>query len=80
MKTYIFRLDCKSGGFGWGQTGQKGWATAAGEDEAEAYRKVATQVPGGWVIGPGQLTTEEAGMLCPNSATVADGLPTGVAA
>jgi hypothetical protein len=74
MNTYIFRLDCKSGDFGWGQTGQKGWATASGEDEVEAYKKVASQVPGGWVIGPGRETELEAGQISTASRALADTL------
>lgn len=65
-KNYKFKLECVDGGWGWGETGQRGYMITGGSSLKDASQRVRLQTPGGWVISFDSMTTKAP---CLNSDT-----------
>lgn len=77
MTRYRFEIECVDGGYGWGNTGQKGVRVMSGDTKAQAREKIKPQLPGGWLISPGQEETQidHDGFTTSEIATLAAGWP-----
>jgi hypothetical protein len=45
---YKFDLECTDGGWGWGETGQKGVLIVSARSYEAAIEEARTIIPGGW--------------------------------
>ncbi len=56
---FKFKLKCKSGGHGWGKTGQRSLMCIEATTQQEAEVEIKKHVPGGWIykfVGPTEET------------------------
>ena len=63
MKNYLFMLYCFDGGWGWGETGQKGEMIIKAKNKKAAEKVCKSYVPGGWIIKYKGLTKEKEGLI-----------------
>ena len=58
MNWYRLTGECKSGGFGWGKTGQvQTMGNVSANSEEEALEKGKSIFPGGWIITKAEKQT-----------------------
>lgn len=50
MPNHLFHITCTDGGWGWGETGQKGYMVGSGDTPDDAKAHVKPYLPGGWRI------------------------------
>ena len=48
MRKFLFKIECNDGGWGWGETGQRGHLIAEGNTLIEAEEYARIHLPGGW--------------------------------
>ena len=61
-RKYKFMLFCYDGGWGWGETGQKGKMIVKAKNKKEAEKICKSYIPGGWTIKYKGITKEETGL------------------